>query len=78
MDRWRHENSLFFIRNLYVLGMSALMQSLANLGATWTIFYLTWGLLGTNLGQLGANLATLWPTWTTLGPTWANLNSILS
>jgi hypothetical protein len=27
MDDWRHEKSLFFFWNLYVLGMSALMQS---------------------------------------------------
>ena len=27
MDDWRHEKSLFFFRNLYVLGMSAVMQS---------------------------------------------------
>jgi hypothetical protein len=50
------ENSLFFFGNLYVLRMSALMQSLANLGPPWTNFYPTWGILGVNLDQLGANL----------------------
>ena len=49
MDDWRHEKSLFLLRNLYVLGMSALMQSLANLGPTWTNFHPTWGMLGPNL-----------------------------
>ena len=44
MDQCRHENSLFFHRNLYILGMSALMQSLANLGSSYTNFYLTFTL----------------------------------
>ena len=39
--------------------MSALMQSLANLGLTWINFYPTWGSLGANFGQLGANLGHL-------------------
>ena len=56
VDHLIYENSLFFLRNLYVLRMSALMQSLANLGPPWTNFYPTWGILGPNLDQLGANL----------------------
>ena len=47
---------LFFLSNLYVLGMSALMQSLANLGPPWTNCYPTWRAPGPNLDQLGANL----------------------
>ena len=56
MDHLIYENSLFFLRNLYDLGMSALMQSLTNLEPPWINFYPTWGILGPNLDQLGANL----------------------
>ena len=69
------ENSLFFLRNLYVLRMSTLMQSLANLGPPWTNFYPTWGILGPNLHQLGANLRQLGADLGHFAPNLGQLNA---
>ena len=59
MGHWRHEKSLFFLWNLYVLGVSAFIQCLANLTPTWINFYPIWRLLGANFGQLGIKLGHL-------------------
>ena len=68
MDHWRHEKSLFFLWNLYVLGMSALMQSWANLDK----------FLPNLEGYLVRILTNLAPVWTNFGLTWANLHPTLS
>ena len=77
VDHLISENSLFFCRNLYALGMSALMQSLANLEPPWINFYPTWGILGLNLDQLGANFGHPRADLGHLGPDLGQLKATL-